>query len=233
VIRRCAGALVVVGALIAWAAPAGAHVSIKPPTATQGGFATEVFQVPNERDDAQTTMLEVTFPADHPIPYVSVQPVPGWTVKVDKTTLAKPIDAEGTQITDVVSKITWSGGSIEAGQFQSFPVSMGPLPDVGSLEFKALQTYSSGEVVRWIEPTTAGGEEPEHPAPTLTLTKADASETAAPVKAAAATTASEAVTTAQDDADSAKTIGYIGIAVGALGLIVAIVALVRRRSSTA
>lgn len=232
-IRRCAGALVVVGALIAWAAPAGAHVTIKPPTATQGGFATEVFQVPNERDDAQTTMVEVTFPADHPIPYVSVQPVPGWTVKVEKTTLAKPIDAEGTQITDVVSKITWSGGSIEAGQFQSFPVSMGPLPDVGSLEFKALQTYSSGEVVRWIEPTTASGEEPEHPAPTLTLTKADASETATPVKAAAATTASAAVTTAQDDADSAKTIGYIGIAVGALGLIVAIVALVRRRSATA
>ena len=57
------------------------------------------------------------------------------------------------------------------GTFQRFPVSMGPLPDVDSLEFKAAQTYSSGEVVRWIEPRT-GDAEPEHPAPMLTLAPA-------------------------------------------------------------
>jgi uncharacterized protein YcnI len=47
--------------------------------------------VPNERDDAQTTMVEVTFPTDHPIAFVSVEPVPSWTIKVDKATLATPI----------------------------------------------------------------------------------------------------------------------------------------------
>ena len=33
--------------------------------------------------------------------------------------------------------------------------------------FKALQTYSDGNVVRWIEEPVDGGEEPEHPAPVL------------------------------------------------------------------
>jgi uncharacterized protein len=52
-------------------------------------------------------------------------------------------------------------------------VQAGPLPkNVGQLEFKALQTYSDGEVVQWIEPTVKGGDEPEHPAPVLKLTKA-------------------------------------------------------------
>jgi Domain of unkown function (DUF1775) len=39
-------------------------------------------------------------------------------------------------------------------------------------EFKALQTYSDGDVVQKIEPTMKGGAEPEHPAPVLKLTKA-------------------------------------------------------------
>ena len=37
-----------------------------------------------------------------------------------------------------------------------------------TVDFKALQTYNNGDIVRWIEPTPAGGEEPEHPAPVLT-----------------------------------------------------------------
>ena len=65
---------------------------------------------------------EVTFPTDHPIPFVSVEPVPGWQVNVERRTLDQPTSGEGEDITDVVSKITWSGGTIQAGQFQRFPV---------------------------------------------------------------------------------------------------------------
>ena len=43
---------------------------------------------------------------------------------------------------------------------------------VDALEFPALQTYDSGEVVRWIEPTPPGGEEPEHPAPAVAFAAA-------------------------------------------------------------
>jgi uncharacterized protein YcnI len=226
VIRRTFVAVVMAVVVLGVAAPAFAHVTVQPSEAEQGGYATVAFQVPNERDDASTVQLEVTFPEDHPIRSVSTQPVPGWTVRVDKATLAEPIEGEGEPITEAVSKITWSGGTIEPGTFQRFPVSMGPLPKTASLEFKSVQTYSDGEQVRWIETPTPGGEEPERPAPTLTLvaaTSADAATTAAAVPSDVATTS---------DVDSAKTIGIVGIALGALGLVVAIVALVRRPKAT-
>ena len=212
------------------AVPASAHVSIQPSTATRGGFATEAFQVPHERADANTVQLEVEFPADHPIAFVSVEPVPGWTINVEKSTLAKPIKSEGGDVTEAVSKITWSGGQILPGNFQRFPVSMGPLPDVASLEFKAAQTYSNGEVVRWIEPRT-GGAEPEHPAPTLTLTEATASETSKTLSSSKTTVVVPKNVATNDDVDSAKTIGIIGVVVGGLGLTLAIGALVRKRTA--
>ena len=39
-----------------------------------------------------------------------------------------------------------------------------------SLEFKAIQTYSDGTSVSWIEDTVKGAPAPEHPAPILKLT---------------------------------------------------------------
>ena len=227
-IRRAFVAVVMAAVVLGVATPAFAHVTVQPSEAEQGGFATVAFQVPNERDDASTVKLEVTFPADHPIPFVSTQPVEGWTVQVEKAKLANPIEGEGESITEAVSKITWSGGSIEPGTFQRFPVSMGPLPETASLEFKSVQTYSDGEQVRWIETATPGGEEPERPAPTLTLVKATASDTTATT-----TPAVPSNVATSSDVDSAKTVGIIGIVLGALGLIVAIVALVRKPKTSA
>ena len=128
----------------------------------------------------------MSFPTDHPVASVSVQPVPGWTVKVDTTKLATPITTDDGPVTEAVSAVTWTG-KLDPGQFQQFPVSMGPLPtDTDALVFKAVQTYSNGDVVRWIDPTTPGGPEPEHPAPTLTLTAAEAGDAMAASSPAAA-----------------------------------------------
>jgi uncharacterized protein YcnI len=233
-VRRALVLVGIVVGVLSVTGPAGAHVTIQPGEASQGGFATEFFQVPNERDDANTVRLEITFPEDNPIPFVSVEPVPGWQVQVERRTLDTPVSAEGEDITEAVSKITWSGGTIEPGQFQRFPVSMGPLPDgVDTLEFPALQVYSSGEEVRWIEPIPASGEEPELPAPMLTLTASSGDEHGGGTADEAASGDSAASTkdlATTDDVDSAKTIGIIGIVLGALGLIVAIIALVRKRA---
>lgn len=51
------------------------------------------------------------------------------------------------------------------------------------LVFKALQTYSDGDTVRWID-DPAPGTEPEHPAPVLTLAPAGTPPTAPPAPAA-------------------------------------------------
>ena len=74
-IRRAFVAVVMAAVVLGVATPAFAHVTVQPSEAEQGGFAAVAFQVPNERDDANTVKVEVTFPADHPIPFVSTQPV--------------------------------------------------------------------------------------------------------------------------------------------------------------
>ncbi|MER3485913.1 MAG: hypothetical protein C4345_08045 [Chloroflexota bacterium] len=59
---------------------------------TKGSFAKLAFRVPNERDSAGTTTVEINFPADHPIAFVSVRPHPGWTYTVERTRLAAPLE---------------------------------------------------------------------------------------------------------------------------------------------
>ena len=160
-------------ALGAVAVPAGAHVTVNPKEATRGSFAKLAFRVPNERPDSGTTKVEISFPPAHPLAHLNVRPVEGWTYTIERQTLATPIESEepgGEAVTEYISKITWEGGTIRPGEFQEFEISGGPLPDdADQIVFKAVQTYASGEVVRWIEEPTEDGEEPELPAPILTL----------------------------------------------------------------
>jgi uncharacterized protein YcnI len=162
-----------VSLVILVASPAAAHIEVDPESAPKGLTSRFSFQVPNEKDTAATTGIEVDVPTDHPVAQVRVQEKPGWTFAVEKQTLPKPIKTEDGEVTEAVAKVTWTGGQIQPGGFDLFPVLAGPLPkNTSKLEFKVTQTYSDGDVVRWIEPTAPGGAEPEHPAPVLKLTKA-------------------------------------------------------------
>ena len=161
-------------ATVLTAGPAWAHVEIAPESLPRGSSGTFAFRVPNEKADASTVKLEVSFPTKNPIADVLVQQKPGWTYTVETTHLKKPIKTDDGTFSDAVTKITWSGGQILPGGYDVFPVLGGPLPtNTGKLVFKALQTYSNGEIVRWIQTPVKGAPEPENPAPTLTLTKAD------------------------------------------------------------
>jgi uncharacterized protein YcnI len=168
--------LAITGAvLVLVAVPALAHVTVNPSEAPKGGFEKLSFRVPNEQETGDTIKLEVKFPTDHPIASIAVKPHSGgWTAKVDKTTLPAPITTDDGTVTEAVSLITWSGGKIAPGEFDEFEVSAGPLPDVDSLTFPTVQTYSDGNVVSWIQDTPPGGPEPDHPVPVLTLTAATA-----------------------------------------------------------
>lgn len=235
--KRLPGRLLAVAAaaavaVLGFAAPASAHVTVSSAGATQGAYAKLTFRVPNEKDAAQTVKLEVLVPQDAPIASVSIKPVPGWTAQLERTKLATPIKSGEREITEVVSKITWTasaGAAIGTGQFQEFDVSAGPLPKVDQLVFKALQTYSDNDVVRWIEVPKAG-EEPDHPAPTLKLTAAQAANTAAQPVAQNA-----AVATAEKDSDGASGwgigLGIAGLIAGLAGLAVGLLAY--RRSGAA
>ena len=70
-----------------------------------------------------------------------------------------------------MSEIDWSGGSIPVGQFGEFNVLAQGLPTgTNLLIFKAVQLYSDGTTVNWIQVPTKAAPDPEHPAPTLVLT---------------------------------------------------------------
>ncbi|GGL99178.1 membrane protein [Streptomyces fumigatiscleroticus] len=242
---RLAAAGAVAGtAVLVLSAPAFAHVSVQPEgTAAKGGYAVVDFKVPNERDNASTTKLEVTFPTDHPLASVMPEPVQGWDIEVTKSTLDKPVELHGEKITEAVTKVTWTadGKGVQPGYFQKFPVSVGALPeDADELVFKAVQTYSDKEVVRWIEIQQEGQEEPENPAPVLQLSDAedDSHGTSAgdtdgaddAEKAAADTTASSGDSSSDGTDTTARVLGIAGIVVGAAGVAYGVLA-GRRRSN--
>ena len=214
-------------AVVTMAAPAFAHVTVNPNTAAKGGFQTLTFQVPNETTDANTTSVDVKLPDDHPFSSVSVQPKAGWTYEAKTTPLATPVtNDDGEQVTDYVSEITWTGGQIKPGEFDTFVVSVGTLPDdVDSLSFPTIQTYDNGDTVSWIDPTTPGGAEPEHPAPTLLLTAAESGGDSSSASSSDAST--PAVTATVVKKETNNTLAIIALIVGAVGLIIGAVALAR------
>ncbi|MEV1175575.1 YcnI family protein [Nonomuraea sp. NPDC049784] len=237
-VRRAAAVLAAATALtVGLAIPALAHVSIQPGTAEQGGFTKVAFRVPNERDNASTVKIEVDFPTDHPLAFVSVKPLPGWDVKVTQGKLPKPVKTEYGDLEEAVTKVVWSGGKINPGEFQEFEVSMGQLPkDTESLTFPTKQTYSGGEVVNWADPAKADGTEAEHPVPTLKLVPASggdehgaASASAAPAGATPSVVPVAASTSTSDG--TARLLGGAGLVVGVIGIVVGALGLRRRPTS--
>jgi periplasmic copper chaperone A len=157
--KAFAGALAV--AVVAVLAPAAsAHVTVQPSEAIAGSFSRFVVRVPNERPDADTTKVVVKLP---PLAFLSFEPKDGWKRKTKTVTLDEPLEAFGQEITETVGRVTWSGGRIGPGEFLEFGFSARMPDGEETLEFKAIQTYSGGEVVRW-----TGAADSETPAATLT-----------------------------------------------------------------
>ncbi|MBS2539948.1 YcnI family protein [Catenulispora sp. NF23] len=216
---------------------ASAHVTIGPDTTAKGGSDVELtFRVPNEEASATTTQLEVVLPTDHPITGVLPEPTPGWQVAVTNTTLPKPVTTDDGTVTQVVSELTWTGGALAPGQYQGFRVMLGKLPDdTNQLVFKAVQTYSNGDVVRWIDLAQPGQPAPDHPAPVLVLTgsgagsqTSGASVTTGPATPSSAIPSSAIPSSATGDS-TARTLGTVGIVVGAAGLAVGAFGMSRAR----
>jgi uncharacterized protein YcnI len=157
-----------------FASPAYAHVTVHPDSMPAGTGDIELtFRVPNERDNANTVKLQVYFPTNLPLLTVNVLPVQGWVAKVDTQALSQPIQSGDGPVNQVVTDITWTAtaGGIAPGEYEDFPISAGQAPSQsGDVIFKSLQTYSSGEIVRWIQVASPQNPNPDTPAPVLTLT---------------------------------------------------------------
>ena len=69
-------------ATLAVAPAAGAHVTLQPGEAPAGDFTRLDLRVPTERDNADTTKVDVQFPPG--FLSVSTEPVPGWDILITK-----------------------------------------------------------------------------------------------------------------------------------------------------
>jgi uncharacterized protein YcnI len=170
------------GLALTVASPAFAHVTAHTDEPIRGASdAAVMFRTPNEESKAACVKLQVFFPTGTPLLDVLVQPHPGWTSIARSTRLPRPVTTDDGKITQAVSEVTWTAKStaagLQPGQADDFIVIAGQLPDAPSVTFRALQTYSNGDVVKWIETQAPGADEPEHPAPVLELVKAGSSDT--------------------------------------------------------
>jgi uncharacterized protein YcnI len=116
------------GAALMVAAPASAHVTVKPGFIAADDEQQLVFSAPNERQ----------------------APMTGFSVLVPKGFRIVEAGHQATWHPVVLgSKVTWSGGSLPAGQKAKFTVDLRGPSTPGAVELDGQQLYASGAVVRW------------------------------------------------------------------------------------
>lgn len=147
--RITAFALAALAALVV-AATASAHAEMSPPVALAKHLQVFTLAVPTEKEGATTTTIELTPPSGFSID--SFVPAPGW-----KRTLQQTGSGEDA----VITKVTWSGGSVPTGEDSTFSF-LAQTASSGSYTFGVRQTYSDGTVVDW-----SGPESSDTPAPVV------------------------------------------------------------------
>jgi uncharacterized protein YcnI len=149
-LSRAAVLLAVPVAALAASSSAWAHAHVSPPVVLAKESQVFTVAVPTEKEDAQTTKVELTPPAGFSID--SFADAAGWKRDVQST---------GSGEEAVIQKVTWSGGSVPAGEATNFEF-LGRTDDSKTYEFKVRQTYSDGTVVDW-----RGPESSDTPAPVV------------------------------------------------------------------
>ena len=178
---------------VAWA-----HVSVVPEEVPADSFEVLTIRVPSEKD-IPTTEVRVEVPEGFTVS--RVEPVPAW-------------DYEFEEEAGVVSAIIWSGGEIEATEFQQFNVQGRTPEEPGEYPWNAFQTYEDGTVVEW-----TGLEDSEEPASVLSVTEGNPNESV-PQEAGSAGSPSTSLITQLG--------AYGGLVLGALALVIDLMALLRR-----
>jgi uncharacterized protein YcnI len=151
--------------------PASAHVEVGSDKASPGAQnVTLTFHVPNEHAPATTVGIRIVLPAGHPLIGVRASAQHGFTATVKTRHQPTAIPGPDGPVVDVASEVDFTNGHISGTDEPAFTISVRQLPsDAATLTFKTLQTYSTGDIVRWIEIAADGAPEPEHPAPVLSL----------------------------------------------------------------
>jgi uncharacterized protein YcnI len=209
-------------AVLGLAGPALAHVEVSADAKTAGAAnVTLTFSGEAEKDGAGIKSERVVLPEG---------------IAPDTVTLVKA-PSEWTFAT-TADGFTVGGKALAEGVDAVWQVKIAKLPDgVTRLSFKTLETYSNGDVDRWIEIQEAGKEEPDHPAPLVTLKPGPSTAPAtatipSPVPSATppVVVASPTPVAAEPAADTSST-WWIWLLVAAVVIAGGVAVLMRRRRS--
>jgi uncharacterized protein YcnI len=227
------------GALLALAAPlsASAHVSVGPSSAPAGSATVVTFAIGHGCAGSATTSVAISIPEN----VASVEPTanPNWAVAVvPRGAGAGPEEEnEGAESSGVTAVVYTAKEPLPDGIRDTFALNVRLPEDAAgtTLAFPILQTCVEGENA-WNQTAVDDGSEPEHPAPTLTVTEATTGahdhNGAGDVSAAAAAAAGQdAAGAASSGGDSlARLLGVGGLAVGVVGVVLGVAA---RRATSA
>jgi uncharacterized protein YcnI len=163
--------IIVLGAAGAFAlsSAALAHVTLERKEAPVGASYKAVLRVPHGCDGSATQTLRVRIPDG----YLNVKPMPkpGWKLEVKRGTYVKPATLAGTNVSEGVTEVDWSGGNLPDAYYDEFVLTgtIGDLPPGQMMYFPVVQECEKG-VHRWIEiPAANTDREPPEPAPALKL----------------------------------------------------------------
>jgi LPXTG-motif cell wall-anchored protein len=205
-------------AVLGLAGPALAHVEVSADKTTAGARnVTLTFTGEAESDTAGIASERVVLPDGIAPSGVSLVKAPaGW------------------KLTPSADGFTVGGPALKIGQDAVWQVKIAKLPDGRTrLSFKTLETYGDGKVVRWIEIQQPGQDEPDHPAPLVTLKPAAASGSApAPAsEPVGPTVAATPVAGAPADTGEGTSTWWIWVVLAVVVAAVAGFLLLRRRNS--
>jgi uncharacterized protein YcnI len=165
-------AAVLGSALVAAPQTVAAHVTLESQEATANASYKAVLRVGHGCEGKPTTAIRVQIPEG--VIAVKPMPKPGWQVDTVKGKYERPYDYFGSELTEGVRQIAWTGGELRDDFYDEF-VFVGRLTDFEPgtmLNFPTVQECAGG-VHRWIEIPAAGQDpdELEEPAPQLTIIK--------------------------------------------------------------
>lgn len=149
---------------------AHAHVTLESTRASADSYYKATLRASHGCKGSPTVKLRVRIPEG--VTGVKPQPKSGWKLEINKVKLPAPLDiGHGVKITETVSEVAWSGGSLPDEHFDEFMMMM-KLPDRPgtTLYFPVVQECTEG-VHRWIEMPAQGksAHDLKEPAPALRL----------------------------------------------------------------
>lgn len=158
--------------MAALAGSAFAHASLEQKEAKAGATTKITLRVPHGCDGAATDTVRISLPDG----FYAAKPMPkaGWTLETKTGAYAKPYDNHGTEMTEGLREVVWTGGHLEDAWYDEFTVRgvVGGDVEPGSvLYFPSVQNCETG-MVDWTD--TSGSHDVPNPAPSLKIVAGDA-----------------------------------------------------------